>query len=175
MIVSLTSPRRWMKPTPPLPLIAFEPPVPLMIQVSPPAAVVPTSWSLPVLPTSSTLPVPPLARKAVEPSDGAQSTWSLLSEVTDVPVLQDSGVVIAESVYHGKKLTSADTEEPVPKLQWPGPVGAPHQSFFAVATEVLSFSRPPALVVPRLLVATVSFGALSPAVWSEATRMASSL
>jgi hypothetical protein len=36
VIVSWTSPRFWMKPSPPLPLIAFEPPVPLMIQVSPP-------------------------------------------------------------------------------------------------------------------------------------------
>ena len=61
----------------------------------------------------------------------------------------------------------------MPKLQSPGPLAAPHQFFFAVATEVLSFAMPPALVVSKLLVATVSFGAMSPAVSSEAIRMAS--
>ena len=123
-----------MKPVPPLPLIAFVPGLPLMIQVSPPAAVVPTSWSLPELPISSTLPVPPLARKALEPSDGAQSTWSLLSEVTEAPVLHAARVVCVALVYHGKKFTSADTAAPDPKLQLDGPVGAPHQLRVAVAT-----------------------------------------
>ena len=92
----------------------------------------------------------------------AQSTWSLAVEVTVVPDLHVSGALMAALVNHGKKFTSADTVEPVPKLQSPGPLASPHQFFLAVATEVLSFLMPPALVVSKLLVATVSFGALSP-------------
>src|SRR5215469_16744372 len=143
-----------MKPVPPLPLITFAPRVPPMIQVFDPAAAVPTSWSLPLLPISSTLPVAPLARNALVEPDGAHSTWSLALEVTDEPEVQPSCVVIPASVYHGKKFTSADTEEPLPKLQSDGPVASPQKLSFAVATEVLSFSMPPPLLVPKLLLAT---------------------
>jgi hypothetical protein len=34
-------------------------------------------------------------------------------------------VVIAESVYQGKKFTSADTDEPTPKFQSDGPFESP--------------------------------------------------
>lgn len=133
-----------------------------MIQVFDPAAAVPISWSFPPLPISSTLPVPPLARNALVEPDGAQSTWSLAVEVTVVPVVHDSKLLSTAVLAHGKKLTSADTGDPVPKLQADGPVGSPHQLFFAVATEKLRLRMPSSLLASKLLLATVSFGPCHP-------------